>query len=211
MVSLFPSPADVKAGVVDYVMNPTNVGYVTIAIVVLVVTFNLGWCVSLAPLAQSGNSPELRPRPRPTALTPPSPASIATSQVPPRNVLPPQEEGVHHGPHHPRAQRRDLRPEHPERRQAEAHHRPPAQVDHVPRRRARGLAQPRRSRDVAFPEPRHQQLRGVLRGAHPEQARRGRQREDEVQQVHPRPRPHRPRQRQGGDGGAQRGRSRHRG
>ena len=56
MVSLFPSPADVKAGVVDYVMNPTNVGYVTIAIVVLVVTFNLGWCVSLAPLAQSGNS-----------------------------------------------------------------------------------------------------------------------------------------------------------
>ena len=61
MVSLFPSPADVKAGVVDYVMNPTNVGYVTIAVVVLVVTFNLGWCVSLAPLAQSGNSPEFRP------------------------------------------------------------------------------------------------------------------------------------------------------
>ena len=61
MVSLFPSPADVKAGVVDYVMNPTNVGYVTIAVVVLVVPFNLGGCVSLAPLAQSGKSPDLRP------------------------------------------------------------------------------------------------------------------------------------------------------
>lgn len=59
MVSLFPSPADVKAGVVDYVMNPTNVGYVTIAVVVLVVTFNLGWCVSLASLAPSGIPPKI--------------------------------------------------------------------------------------------------------------------------------------------------------
>ena len=90
MVSLFPSPADVKAGVVDYVMNPTNVGYVTIAVVVLVVTFNLDGASRSRPrpirhLARPG------PRPRPTALTPPSPASIATSQVPPRNVLPPKK------------------------------------------------------------------------------------------------------------------------
>jgi hypothetical protein len=43
MVSLFPDPASVRRGAVEYLATPENIGWVAIACVLLALAFVLGW------------------------------------------------------------------------------------------------------------------------------------------------------------------------
>ena len=43
MVSVFPDPASVRRGAVEYLATPENIGWVAIGCVLLALAFLLGW------------------------------------------------------------------------------------------------------------------------------------------------------------------------
>ena len=103
----------------------------------------------------------------------PSPPRASRPQEDP--VVSPAQAGavLHHRARHPRLERRDVRPVHPDPGEPREDMRHAPEVDHVPGEGPRAVAQPRGAAVVAFPQPRHLQLGRGRRGTHLKQARAG--------------------------------------